>query len=79
MFYQCQQKKQKVNGESMYLEEYLKNNGIEKKEFAKQLDIHPNYLYMILKRIRRPGPKLALKIETLTSGVVGLRYLLFGD
>ncbi len=54
----------------MFLRKYLKDNKIKYRDFAEKLGIPEQSLKNISCGTQRPGLKLALKIEELTSGNV---------
>lgn len=49
---------------------YLYINNIKPKGFADSLDIHINYLRLIMNGVMIPGPKLARNIEKMTMGEI---------
>lgn len=61
----------------MKLNEFLKQSKITKRDFAKILGCQYNHLVAISNGKRRPGPKLARKIEEKTLGLVKKEKLIF--
>jgi hypothetical protein len=56
---------------TMKIETYLEFKGLPVAKAAKELKITRGYLYEILKKTRRPGRKLALRIRDWSDGAVG--------
>ena len=61
------------------LRKYLCAERITQREFSRALGIHFMHLNQILRGIKRPSPKLALKIEQATGGKVTRMELLYPD
>jgi transcriptional regulator with XRE-family HTH domain len=59
----------------MKLKEYLQNQKIIYRSFAKDLKISVSYLKNILAGDRRPGLMLSLRIEELTNGQITSKQL----
>lgn len=49
------------------LAEYLEKTGRTQQSLAERLGVHPSYVSMLASRERRPGLRLALKIEAETG------------
>lgn len=54
----------------MLLKDYIKEYGIVITHMAEKLDVHRNYLFMLISGKRRPSIHVARRIEDLTSGKV---------
>ena len=60
----------------MQLKEYFKDEPHgSKKEMAVYLGITPTWLGLLLRKVRRPSPELAKRIEKATQGLVTLKVL----
>ena len=60
----------------MNLQQYFKDEPYgAKKEMAEHLGITPTWLGLLLRRARRPSPKLVKKIEKATQGLVTAKEL----
>jgi len=60
----------------MDLKEYLLRENMTMTEMAKILDIHYQYLWMIITGRRTPGLRLAKDIELLTKGEIRAEQLI---
>ena len=60
----------------MELRKFIPQGGV--KDFAKCLDVHPKYLYRLMNG-KRPGHRIAVKIEESTEGMVTLEDLGYSD
>lgn len=54
----------------MSLEEYISAHGMTNTEFAKLIPCSYSYPSMIIKGKARPGYKMAIRIESVTGGLV---------
>jgi len=59
----------------MNLRDYLPFNRKTVREFARELEIHPNYLSLIKTGKLQPGIDLCIRIEMLTDGQVTVQDL----
>ena len=60
----------------MDLKKYFKDEPLgAKKEMAEYLGITPTWLGLLIKKARKPSPKLAKKIQKATQGLVTAKDL----
>lgn len=63
----------------MKLRDYLWEQGIRQEDFADTVDVGRTHLSCIITGKRKPGRKLARRIETATNGVIKAKECLNGN
>ena len=54
----------------MNIKEYCKSIKISVSEFARRLDLHPNYMWLIVSGLRNPSEALAHDIVKMSEGKI---------